>query len=612
MKKSKFKALFSYWIDFFMSKGPLTIIILLFVVMMTAVCILGLVAFLVYRESGFGHSIWYALMCTLDAGNLAGYAEDIPNIVFVIMMSVATLCGLFITSTLIGVIASGVEAKIDDLRKGTSVVQETGHTTIIGFNDNLFTLLTELIEANANQKSACIVVLGTQPKEEMEDAILSRIPNTLTTRVICRSGGLHEFYSLQRCAVENSKSVIVNLSDDAETIKTILALGSYLKENKPIKEDLRIVASIQDQCHVSAAEIAGDGRAEVIFTKEAIARIIANTCRQHGLSQVLMELFDFGGDELYLESVPEMVGKTMQEASMSFSNAIVVGLYTDGEARLNPPMDTVIGKDDLLVLLEEDDGAFEIQATKEADDSQFSHTPHIPTREQKHLMILGSNDKLPIILREYDLFVAPETRVVILDDDLGGRVFEGYKNLQISICGKAVTQELLLEYLHSGIRNVLLLNDDSLDAESSDSQTLLRLIMLRDIANTTKIPFSITTEMRITRNQKLASQARVDDFVIGDNFVSLLMAQISECPQLRPLLRDLLDEDGSELYMKPASHYVALGQPVNSYILAESAAQKGEIYIGYRKDREDVVVNPNKTDILEFDEKDMIVVIAED
>ena len=90
------------------------------------------------------------------------------------------------------------------------------------------------------------------------------------------------------------------------------------------------------------------------------------------------------------------------------------------------------------------------------------------------------------------------------------------------------------------------------------------------------------------------------------------MAQISECPQLRPLLRDLLDEDGSELYMKPASHYVALGQPVNSYILAESAAQKGEIYIGYRKDREDVVVNPNKTEILEFSEQDMIVVIAED
>lgn len=610
MKKSKFRDLFRYWIDFFMSKGPLTIIILLFVMMMTAVCILGVIAYLVKGEHRMIYEIWNSLMHTLDAGNLAG--TDTDNLPYLIMMSIATLCGLFVTSTLIGVIANGVESKINDLRKGTSIVQETGHTTIIGFNDNLFTLLTELIEANANQKSACIVVLGTQPKEEMEDIILSRIPNSLTTRIICRSGGLHEFYSLQRCAVEYSKSVIVNLSDDAETIKTILALSSYLKENKPVKEDLRIVAAIQEQCHVAAAEIAGDGRAEVIFAKEAIARIIANTCRQHGLSQVLMEFFDFGGDELYIESVPEMVGKTLKEASMSFSNAIVVGLYTSGQAFLNPPMDTIIGKDDQLVLLEEDDGAYVIQATKEADDSQFSHTPHVPTMERKHLLVLGSNDKLPIILREYDLYVAPQTQVVILDDDLGGREFAGYENLQITICPNSITQELLLAYLNSGIRNVLLLNDDSLDAESSDSQTLLRLIMLRDIARKTKIPFSITTEMRITHNQKLASQARVDDFVIGDNFVSLLMAQISECPQLRPLLKDLLDEDGSELYMKPASHYVALGQPVNSYILAESAAQKGEIYIGYRKDRQDVVVNPIKTEILEFEEGDYIIVIAED
>ena len=610
MKKGRFRALFSYWLDFFMSKGPVTIIILLFAAMIIAVGIIGLIAFLVEGDHSLGYQFWMSLMHTLDAGTLAGNSTE--NIPYVIMMSIATLCGLFVTSTLIGVIANGVETKLNDLRKGTSVVQEKGHTTIIGFDDNLFSLLTELVEANSNQRSACIVVLGEQPKEYMEDAILSRIPNSGTTRIICRSGGLHETYSLHRCAVENSKSVIVNISDDADTIKTILALSTYLKEHKPVYEDLRIIASIQEQRHVDAAKIAGDGRAEVIFAKSAIARIIANTCRQHGLSQVLMELFDFGGDELYLESVHQMVGKTVREATMSFTNAIVVGLYTKGEARLNPPMDTVIGKDDLLVLLEADDGAYIIQDTKEVDESQLLHNAHLAIKEQKHLLILGSNDKLPIILEEYDQYVAEGTQVVILDDDLGGREFSGYENLQITVCGDPVTQDLLLEYLQSGINNVLLLNDDSLDAERSDAQTLLRLILLRDIVDKTGIRFSITTEMRITGNQKLATQARVDDFVIGANFVSLLMAQISECPKLRPLIADLLDEDGSELYMKPAGHYVELGTPVNSYILAESAALKGEIYIGYRKDHADVVVNPNKTDILVFEEQDKIIVIAED
>ena len=80
---------------------------------------------------------------------------------------------------------------------------------------------------------------------------------------------------------------------------------------------------------------------EVIFAKAAIARIIANTCRQHGLSQVLMELFDFGGDELYLESVPEMVGKTMQEAVKFGTAASAITVTRIGAADSIPAAEEV-------------------------------------------------------------------------------------------------------------------------------------------------------------------------------------------------------------------------------------------------------------------------------
>ena len=120
--------------------------------------------------------------------------------------------------------------------------------------------------------------------------------------------------------------------------------------------------------------------------------------------------------------------------------------------------------------------------------------------------------------------------------------------------------------------------------------------------------------MRSVDNQKLASQARVDDFVIGSNFASLILAQISENPKILPLIDELLDADGSEMYMKPASNYVSIGVPVDSYILTESAARKGEIYLGYRhigETKGNVVVNPNKEDLIVFGENDQIVVIAE-
>lgn len=612
MKKRALREHFGYWIDCMMSKGPIAMSILLFAITVIIVVIVGVIASFVSDEGGIFYQVWYSLMYTLDAGNLAGVPTN--NIIYLFLMFLATLCGLFLTSVLIGVIATGVEDKLGNLRKGTSVVQENGHTVIIGFDNNVYAILRELIEANSNKKNACVVVLGEQPKEEMEDAISSYITNTATTRIICRSGNLHEAYALERCSVETSKSVIINVHDDAETIKVLLALATYIKNKELFNSDLRFIVSLQDNQYVEAANIAGEGRAAIIYSKDAIARIISNTCRQHGLSQVLTELFNFTGNELYFEDVPELAGKTFKEAIMSFSNAVIVGLQVAGQVKLNPPMDTIIGKEDKVVLLEVDDGAFKYHPAKIVDESKLYDAASISAIANNHLIVLGSNEKLPTILAEYAKYVEPATQVVIVDDDLDEAKIGTYDNLNITICTKPITRELLSEFVNKEANNILLLNDDSQDPETSDSQTLLRLILLRDIADTTGLDFSITTEMRSVDNQRLASQARVDDFVIGSNFASLIMAQISENPNMIPLIDDLLDESGSEMYMKPIANYVPLGVPVDSYILAESAARKGEIYLGYRQNdnkKTDVIVNPQKDGTIIFGERDQIVVIAE-
>ena len=612
MKKRTLRERISYWFDCMMSKGPIAMSILLFAITAATVGVIGLVAYFVSDDGGVLYQIWNSLMYTLDAGNLAGVPTD--NVLYLVLMSLATLCGLFLTSVLGGIVATGVEGKLSQLRKGTSVVQEDNHTTIIGFDNNVYAILRELIEANSNKKNACVVVLGEQPKEEMEDAISSHISNTGTTRIICRSGNLHEAYALERCSVETSKSVIINVHDDAETVKILLALSAYLKDKELTNPELRFVASLEDSQHVEAANIAGEGRAEIIYAKDAIARIISNTCRQHGLSQVLTELFNFSGNELYFESIPALEGKTFKEATVSFSNSVAVGLFANGQVHLNPSMDTVICKNDQIVLLELDDGAYDYHAAKTADESIICNGASISAQASNHLIVLGSNEKLPIILAEYAKYVEPGTHVVIVDDDLDETKLGAYDNLEIKVCTKPVTRDLLCEFLDENANNILLLNDDSQEPEASDSQTLLRLILLRDIADKTDRHFAITTEMRSVDNQRLASQARVDDFVIGSNFASLLMAQISENPKMAPLVTDLLDESGSELYMKPVANYVSIGVPVNSYTLTESAARKGEIYMGYRhvgKTKTNVVVNPNKEEMITFGEHDQIVVIAE-
>ena len=612
MKKKFSRQRIRYWFDYVMSRGTIAMSILLFVVVLTIVCIIGLVAFLVAEEGSLGSQMWASFMHTLDAGTLAG--NDTTNIPYVILMTVSTLCGLFVTSILIGIISTGVESRLNSLRKGTTPVQEERHTVIIGFDSGIYSILTELIEANANHKNSCIVVLGQQPKEEMEEAIATHIPHTKTTRIICRSGSLHEAHALALCAAESCRSVILNIHEDAETVKAILALSAYLKGKTLVCPELRFVAAIEDDQYLETARIAGEGRGVFIHVKDAIARIIAHTCRQHGLAQVLTDLFSFSGNELYFESVPAMEGKSFREVLLCFSNATAVGLCSGGQVFLNPPMDMQVGKGDYLILLEEDDGAYTLSPSGKQAVSATGHSQSKTAQASDHLIVLGSNDKLPIILSEYDQYVAPGTTVLIVDDDLDSSRLSTYRNLDVSVCSQPVTRRLLSEFLGGKAQNILLLNDDSLEPERSDSQTLLRLILLRDISDQSGRHFTITTEMHSVDNQRLASQARVDDFVIGANFSSLLMAQISENPLIAPLIADILDESGSELYLKPAEDYIPVGIPVDSCRLTECAASKGEIYIGYRHIAASgprIIINPPKNETIVFTEGDQVIVIAE-
>lgn len=611
MRNKNLREKISYWFDRVMTKGPIAMSLLLLAVTTLIVGIIGAIAHFFAEDGGILYQLWNSLMHTLDPGVLSGNQPD--NIPYVALMFLATLCGLCLTSVLISIISTGVENKLRDLRKGTSVVLEENHTVVVGFDDNIYTLLKELIEANSNKKKACIVVLGNQPKEEMEDAIIAHIPDTRTTTIICRSGKLHEPYCLGLCSVDTCKSVIVNVHDDAETVKVLLALSTYLKDKTLTHPELCIVAYLQDRFCEEAARVAADKRARIVCIQDTIARIIANTCRQHGLSQVLTELFDFGGDEMYIESVPDLEGKTFHEALLSFSNATAVGICDSEGAHLNPPMDTVLGKGDRIIIIEEDDGSFIYHGPKTADDTHITNALHTMAKASNHLMVLGSNSKLPLILAEYNLYVEPHTRVTIVDNELSEAGLGTHSNLDITVCPEIITRELLAGFVADGNTNMLLLNDDSLDAEASDSQTLLRLILLRDISDKTGIHLTVTTEMCNTDNQRLAMQARVDDFVISTDFVSLLMAQISEEPDLKTLIDDLLDEDGSELYLKPAVNYVTLGEEVDGYTITESAARKGEVFVGYRraKGNRDTVVNPPKNETVVFEEDDMIVVVAE-
>ena len=120
MKKPQLRQRLAYWFDNMMSRGAISLIKLLFIITLLIAVLVAVLAFCVdgpRTGNLFGHYIWGSFMRILDAGNLAGDNEG-GNVFYLVLMILATVCGLFVTSILIGIINSAFEAKLESLRKG--------------------------------------------------------------------------------------------------------------------------------------------------------------------------------------------------------------------------------------------------------------------------------------------------------------------------------------------------------------------------------------------------------------------------------------------------------------------------------------------------------------
>ncbi len=157
-------------------------------------------------------------------------AFDAGPLPYVFSMLFISLGSLFLVSILIGVLTTGIEDRVRSLRKGRSRILESGHTVILGWDNQIFTIISELVTANKNRprSRACIVVLGNKDKVEMEDEIRHKLGPIRHTRVICRSGDPISPPDLEIASVNTARSIIVLEPDyddpDASAIKTLLAI----------------------------------------------------------------------------------------------------------------------------------------------------------------------------------------------------------------------------------------------------------------------------------------------------------------------------------------------------------------------------------------------------
>lgn len=590
--RRSFRRRVRYKFDTILARGTFAVILWLglitgAVVLVTGILLSALEIAVHGHEVGIVEGIWQNLMRALEPAAMeadVGWPLRLQSL-FVVLF------GILVGSSLIGLIASGIERRVAELRKGRSEVLEDGHVLILGWSEKVFPVIAELVLAHKGRARSVVVVLAEHDKIEMEDDIRARVRHPGHTRIVCRSGDPSNPADLALVNPYEARSVIVlgnnHIDGDAQVIRSVLALMDDERF-----ATLRVVADCALPENAAALREASDGHAIAIASSDLIARVTAQACRHSGLGIVFQELLDFGDVDVYFHQDPALAGRTFGDLALAFEQGAPIGLrYVDGTVELNPPAGHVLDEREALVLVTDDPSLIDVKPEAvhfDAPPPNCEASAAQPTR----LLLVGWNRLAPRVLTELDRWVEPGSTIrVLVDASLVGEdevQVRGLDRLRLSVSrmyDSAPHQIAELCAAEHYDRVVVLCYRNALSAEEADARALMTLLQLRQFRRDQPAlsrGMSVLAELLDIRDVKLARVAGAEDFIVSERITALMLAQIAEVTERESVFDDLFETTGSEVCMRPISDYAAPrpGIPYGAYVAA--AQRAGHLAIGYR------------------------------
>ncbi|MET7594557.1 MULTISPECIES: NAD-binding lipoprotein [unclassified Streptomyces] len=574
--------------------------------------------------SGRLTAVWRSSAETLRLGAVDGTP---PRMLLAALLGlVALLC----VSTLVGVITTGLAERLAELSRGRSTVLEEGHAVVLGWSDQVFTVVAELVAAQVPRRPRAVVLLADRDKTEMERALAAHVGPPGRTRLICRSGPASDPAVLALVSPRTARTVLVLPSGeptaDAEVLRTLLALRAVLGEGA---EGPPVLAAVRDDRYRAAARLAAGPRGTVLDTDTVTARLIAQCVGRPGLSLVLRDLLDFAGDEFHLADADAFHGRPFGAALLGHADACVVGLLTPrGRALLNPPADTVVAPGSRLIVLTRDAEAARPEDCRHLVERPVIATVPPPPEDAAHLLLLGWNRRAPLVVDQLRRTARPGSVLdVVTDRAVPAPAREpepepsGASRLSVRFQSAALSRpETLLGLDLTPYDGTVVLGPDPGDGpDRPDDRTLVTLLALRLLEERTGRPLRVVTELTDDRNRPLAPLDPGSDVIVSGELTGLLMAQIAQNRHLAAVFDELFSADGSTICLRPAGHYVRPGSVTTFATVVAAARDRGECAIGYRRhDRRatppdhGVRLNPPKAERREWTPDDQVILVATD
>jgi hypothetical protein len=255
-------------------------------------------------------------------------------------------------------------------------------------------------------------------------------------------------------------------------------------------------------------------------------------------------------------------------------------------------MNTVIGNDDCVIAIAEDDDRITWSGTRPELDSVTPQTalftaPKIPPSQT---LVVGWNSMAKKVLREIGDYATPGSVALVMaqasrvtSDELKDlsmpnlqvttRAYDGsFSELAAALPGSQFDQVIIFGYR------------GKTPPADADAQTLLSLLAVNTLKQWGAFGNGrarIIAEILDSNNVELARVVAIEDLVVSDRLTSLMMTQLSQSPHLSPIFQQLFGPGGVYLSAKPINYYVAPGDISYAQLVAAGRA-RGEVIIGYR------------------------------
>ncbi len=486
-------------------------------------------------RDGPAEALWQAFVIAIGKGVIGNttWTQRIATLVFI-------FASLFLAGSLVGLLVSAINRRLDDLRRGRSRVLEAGHTLVLGASARLLPVLDELL-ADASDRGA-IVVLAQQDKATLEDDLLARHKNP-SRRVVFRNGTPSRRADLDLVGIDTARSVIV-LNDggavDAVTVRRALAANSFSPDT------VHIVAEMSNQRIARSVRDSTAGQVATVCIDATVADMLTQAIRSPGLAQLFDELLSFEGSEFYVMPAGPFAGLAWLDVGAMLADAVPLAILSDRSIALLPGNATIVGADDRIVVLA-------TSATPASDPTaRHQRQPHIaltdPTPTANTVMVLGWSHIGDVMLAELDTFLDPDANVVVLADESmiegGFPATDGYEHpiefretkhdpdeIRGAIDDIAPDVLVVLGYL------------SRLSEDEADALTLLTLHTLGHAGASHHRP-RIVAQMLNNEVGALARSGHADDYVVTDALVSRMLVHLARERELAAVFDDLFDAAG--------------------------------------------------------------------